>query len=180
MAQFPFAHTIRMTYQLANGTLEVRTAIENLASDPMPLSIGFHPWFQIPDSPREAWHVHLPVREHYRLSSQLIPTGETEPANLPDPTPLSGRQIDDVFGGLNAGEEFWLEGNGRRISVRFGAKFPIAVVYAPRDPHVVCFEPMTGITNAFNLAHAGVYKNLQTIPPGETWTESFWIRPSGF
>lgn len=25
-----------------------------------------------------------------------------------------------------------------------------------------------------------VYKDLQSIPPGGVWQESFWIRPSGF
>ncbi len=47
-------------------------------------------------------------------------------------------------------------------------------------PNFICFEPMAGITNALNLAHRGVYKDLQYIPPGGTWQESFWIRPSGF
>jgi aldose 1-epimerase len=39
---------------------------------------------------------------------------------------------------------------------------------------------MVGITNALNLAQKGIYKDLQSIPPGGTWRESFWIRPSGF
>ena len=34
---------------------------------------------------------------------------------------------------------------------------------------------MAAITNAFNLAHAGVYKELQSVPPGATWKESFWL-----
>jgi len=180
IAQFPFAHSIDMTYRLSNGELEVRTAIANHAAEPMPLSVGYHPWFQIPDSPRDAWQLHLPVRQHYTLSSRLIPTGATEPVGLPDPVPLAGRQIDDVFGAILPNDEFRVEGAGRRISVRFGPKFPIAVVYAPQGQNVVCFEPMTGITNAFNLAHAGVYQNLPSIAPGEIWTESFWIKPSGF
>ena len=41
-------------------------------------------------------------------------------------------------------------------------------------------EPMAGIANALNLAQRGVYKELQSIAPGETWRESFWVRPSGF
>ena len=41
-------------------------------------------------------------------------------------------------------------------------------------------QPMAAVTNAFNLAHAGVYGELQSIPPGGQWRESFWIRPSGF
>jgi len=39
---------------------------------------------------------------------------------------------------------------------------------------------MTGITDALNLAQRGVYKELQSIPPGGDWSESFWIKPSGF
>ena len=180
MAQFPFAHTIEMTYRLAAGVLEVRTAIENHSLEAMPLLIGFHPWYQIPDVPRDEWTVHLPVRDHYTLSSAFIPTGETKPVDLPDATPLSGRQLDDVYGGLKAEDEFWVEAKGRKISVRFGPKFPVAVVYAPQGRNVVCFEPMTAITNAFNLAHSGAYQALQSIAPGATWTESFWVHPTGF
>lgn len=180
MAQFPFAHSIEITHRLSGGVLEVRTSIENLSTDPMPLVIGFHPWYQIPATPRDQWTVSLPVREHYVLSAKLIPTGETKPVTLPDVIPLSGHQLDDVFGGVDANGEFSLEAKGRRISVRFGPKFPVAIVYAPESNNVVCFEPMTGITNGFNLAHQGLFKNLQSIPPGGTWTESFWIRPTGF
>jgi aldose 1-epimerase len=179
MSQFPFAHTVDMTYRLSRGTLEVRTTIYNESRDPMPLVIGFHPWYQLA-TPRDQWTVHLPVREHYTLSNKLIPTGNTTPTNLPDPTPLAGRHLDDVFGGVNHADEFWVESHGQRISVRFGPNFPIAVVYAPKDRNVVCFEPMTGITNGFNLAHEGKYKGLQSIPARATWRESFWIRPTGF
>jgi aldose 1-epimerase len=180
MAHFPFAHTIEMTYRLSDGVLEVRTTIENHSKDPMPLAIGFHPWYQIPDVPRNEWTLRLPVRTHYVLSDKLVPTGETKPADPPDAFPLAGRQVDDVFGGVSSSEEFFVEGKGRRISVRFGPKFPIAVVYAPQSRDVVCFEPMTGITNAFNLHQAGLYKDLQSILPAAKWTESFWVRASGF
>ena len=35
-------------------------------------------------------------------------------------------------------------------------------------------------TDAMNLAHKGLYKDLQTIAPHQTWQETFWVRPSGF
>jgi len=44
----------------------------------------------------------------------------------------------------------------------------------------VCLEPMVGITNAMNAAQKGHYPELQSIPPGGQWDESFWIRPRGF
>ena len=39
---------------------------------------------------------------------------------------------------------------------------------------------MVGITDSMNLAHKGLYKELQSIPPGGKWEESFWLRPTGF
>lgn len=184
MAQFPFAHTIDMTYRLQDGMLEVQTSIENHSTEPMPVSVGYHPYFRIHDAPRDQWRVHLPVREHMILSDMLIPTGETKPVSYSDPRSLSGIQLDDVFTGLIRGEsgraEFYVEGIKEKISVLYGPRYPVAVVYAPQGRDFICFEPMSGPTNAFNLHHAGKYKELQTIPPAGRWIESYWIHPTGF
>jgi aldose 1-epimerase len=53
---------------------------------------------------------------------------------------------------------------------------------APAQPNrgFVAFEPMVAITNALNLAQKGTYKDLQTIPPGGSWEESFWVRAKGY
>ncbi len=48
------------------------------------------------------------------------------------------------------------------------------------DRNFICVEPMAGVTDATNLAHKGLYGELQSIPPGGTWRESFWVKPSGF
>jgi aldose 1-epimerase len=184
MAQFPFAHTIEMTYRLHEGVLEVRTTIENLSADPMPVGIGYHPYFQLHDAPRDQWKVHLAARDHLALSKMLIPTGERKPVKFSDPLPLAGVALDDVFGGLvrDAAERatFFVEGAHEKISVTYGPKYTVAVVYAPAGRQFICFEPMSAITDGFNLAHAGLYQELQSIPPGGIWRESFWIAPSGF
>ena len=184
MAQFPFAHTIEMTHCLRDGTLEVRTTIENLSADPMPVGIGFHPYFQLHAAPRDQWKVHLAARDHLVLSKMLIPTGERKPVEFPDPLPLANTGLDDVFGGLvrdgSGRATFSVEGGGEKISVVYGNKYTVAVVYSPLGRHFICFEPMSTITDGFNLAHSGVYKELQTIAPGERWRESFWIAPTGF
>ncbi len=186
LAQFPFIHTIEMTYRLSGGRLEVRTRVHNQSAEPMPLSLGYHPYYQITDAARDDWTVGLAARSQYVLNDQLLPTGETRPvtALVPDPASvrLNKHALDNVFGDLEPSAAFWVKGKSQKIEVTFGTKYPVAVVYAPKTPDrsFICFEPMTGPTNAFNLAHQGLYKNLQTISPGGTWQESYWIRPSGF
>ena len=176
MAQFPFAHAIEMTHRLQGGSLEVATTVENLSSEPMPLSLGFHPYFQLSDAPRDEWKVHLAARESVVLSDLLVPTGERRPVPFANPLTLAGNALDDVFTGLTGGE--WvLKGKKQRIAVKFGPKFPVAVVYAPRDKSFVCFEPMAAETNAFNSKH---HAELQAIAPGSSWSESFFVTPTGF
>ncbi len=183
MAQFPFAHAIEMTYRLREGVLEVETAIENLSHAPMPVAVGYHPYFQVPGAPRDSWKAHVAASEHVTLSAELIPTGERRPVTLPDPHALAGSQLDDVFTSLVRGAdgkaEFWVEGGEARISVAFGPMYKVAVIYAPPGRDFICFEPMAGLTNAFNLAYEGKYPELQSIPPGGRWRESFWISTRG-
>lgn len=184
MAQFPFAHSITMTHRLADGSLTVETRLENRAAEPMPVAVGFHPYFQLHDAPRDEWRVHLAARDHLLLDEYLIPTGARDPVSFANPHPLRVRQLDDVFTGLirDADElaRFWVQGRQEKITVEYGPKYRVAVVYAPEGKDFICFEPMSAITNAFNLAHAGRYAELQFVAPGAEWREIFRITPTGF
>ena len=221
MKQWPFAHTIEMTYRLADGELEVRTAITNHSAEPMPVSIGYHPYFQLTDSPRDDWTIDVPARTRWLLSAQKVPTGEVESTEgffAKGSGLLKDYNLDDVFSDLvrdgQGRATASLRGRGQRLDVTVGPNYRALVVYAPNPgntgrgsqapppgtapaaapprsaspgagtprpaPNFVCFEPMAGITNAINLAHKGIYKDLQSIAPGATWQESFWVKPSGF
>jgi aldose 1-epimerase len=127
MAQFPFAHNLEITHRLTGSELEIEIAVENLSTERMPLCIGFHPYFQLTDSPRDTWKLHVPARRTVVLSDKFVPTGETRPMDLAQPFPLAGNALDSVFSELT-GSEFVAEGPTQRIAVRFGPKFPVAIV----------------------------------------------------
>jgi aldose 1-epimerase len=188
MAQFPFAHTIEMTHRLQNGALEIAASLHNLSADPMPVAIGFHPYFTLSDAPRDDWNISIGARTEWMLSPDKIPTGELLPIERRFPDPRAARlgehDLDHVFGDLTrdaaGGAVMSVAGQRQRLDVVYGPNYRASVVYAPRGREFICFEPMAGITNALNLAQRGVYKELQYVAPGQTWRESFWIRPSGF
>ena len=69
----------------------------------MPVAIGFHPYFQLHDAPRDQWKVHLAARDHMVLNDQLIPTGERKPVEFATRSRLSTGPLDDVFGNLVRG-----------------------------------------------------------------------------
>ena len=206
MAQFPFAHTIEITQRLEGGVLQVETTIHNLSTDPMPVAIGFHPYYQLTDSKREDWVIGVGAKTQWLLAPNKTPTGETRPisAFFPDPhaASLKDYNLDDVFSDLvrdaNGRATFSVTGRKQKLEIQFGPKYEAAVIYSPdpkvpppappagatrrppQDPNFIAFEPMAGITDAMNLAQKGLYKELQYIPPSGTWQESFWVRPSGF
>jgi aldose 1-epimerase len=187
MAQFPFAHTIEMTHRLQNGVLEIATRIQNLSAEAMPVAIGFHPYFQLTDSPRDAWTLSVGARTEWLLSPDKIPTGETRPIEqrFPNPAaaPLKDHDLDHVFGDLvrtSGRAVVSVKGKSQTLDVMLGERYRAVVLYSPKDRDFICIEPMAGITDAMNLAQRGLYKELQSIPSGQTWEERFWVRPSGF
>jgi len=226
MKQFPFAHTLEMMYRLEEGVLEVRTTIENLSVEPMPVAIGFHPYFQVTDSTREDWVLSVAAKTHWLLADNKIPTGQTEPIERFFPNPkaiaLKDFDLDDVFGDLERDAQgravMSVTGKAQQLEVVLGPKYRSIVLYSPNPANArgggggrgrgtapppaipsgppapplsgasgnlsprdfIAFEPMVGITDSMNLAQKGVYKELQSVPAGGTWQESFWIRPKGF
>ena len=143
MKQWPFAHTIEMTYRLADGELEVRTTITNHSTEPMPVAIGYHPYFQLTDSTRDEWTVTVPARTRWLLSAQKLPTGETEPTAgffTWFTGALKDYNLDDVFTDLVRDERgratATLKGRGQRIDVSQGPNYRTLVAYSPNPQNV--------------------------------------------
>lgn len=184
MANWPFAHNYEMTFRLSAGVLEVGVSIDNRSAEPMPVAVGFHPYFQLPGVPIGDAVARIPARSHVETNGRLVATGETTPVSFGERVSLNDHRFDDGFTDLvtdAAGRAtFSVEGRGRKIEVAFGPNYPVAIVYAPPGQNYICFEPMSALTNGVNLAHEGKCASLQTIPPGGCWQESFWIRPDGF
>jgi aldose 1-epimerase len=244
--QFPFAHTITMTYRVSEGALEVHTRLDNLSSEPMPVVIGFHPIYELPDGNRDDWTVSVDAKTHWVEIPQRLPTGETQPIENffnadKDRTAIHLKNyalIDDVFTDLirdaNGRATVKLMYNGKELDETLGPKFKTVLLWStplsagggggggrgtgrggaeragggpapsgpfPVDPAqgvriappavragttppttkgFIAFEPMVGITNALNLAQKGIYKDLQMIPVGGSWEESFWITTKGY
>lgn len=189
MAQFPFAHTLEVTYRLKDGKLETTTTVENVGAADLPVLLAYHPYFRL-DGNREEWKVSIGARTHWLPSKQLISTGETEPIEefLPEARnfSLGTTFLDDVFSNFSRTQDgtghVTVEGKSQKIEIVYGREFDFAVIYAPLPPNdpLICAEPQTGPTNAFNLNHEGKFPGLRVLEPGKTFTTSFWIVPTGF
>jgi aldose 1-epimerase len=188
MKQWPFAHTVEITHRLQNGVLEVLTTIVNMSAEPMPIAIGFHPYYQLTDAPRDEWMLSVGARTHWLLTTDKVPTGETEPIERFFPTPraapLREYSLDDVFTDFARDDQgratVSVTGKSQRLDIIIGPNYRAVTIWSPKDRPFVCVEPTTGIIDALNLAARGLYNELQSVAPGDTWRERFWVRASGF
>jgi aldose 1-epimerase len=169
LAGFPFPHRLELDVTLAPDGLTVRTVLTPTAGVSVPVAFGFHPYLAPPDAPRAAWDVRLPVGRRLLNDSRGIPTGLTEPAGALD-GPLGERTFDDGFDELGGDRRLVVTIGDRELAVRFGEGFPVAQVFAPADPEVVCFEPMTAPTNALGAGTA------RLVPPGESFEATFAVQ----
>jgi aldose 1-epimerase len=188
MAQFPFAHVWQITYRLKDGKLECATEVTNEGGSPMPVHFGYHPYF-LPDGPREGWTLAVPADAHLLVTDALIPTGETESTDkyapgLTEGLLLGETYIDGGFTEIRQDAEglghFWAKGKTVKIEVVFGRGYDYAIAFAPLNRAMVCIEPQTGPTNAFNLQHEGKSKDLIVLQPGKQFKATYWIVPTGY
>lgn len=188
MAQFPFAQVYEITYRLKDGKLECTTKVSNVGKSPLPVHFGFHPYFH-PDGPREEWTLGIGAQKHWIVNQAQIPSGETEPADkyLPGASTnftLDKQFVDDGFSDFKRDAKglghVWTKGTTQKIEVVYGKEFDYAIVYAPLDNTLICIEPQTGPTNAFNLEHEGKFQGLIVLEPGKTFQATYWIIPTGF
>ena len=147
----------------------------------MSMGFGIHPWFDVPfgsSSARGQMEIKAPASGFWELDETLCTTGPIRPVSegidLRTWSPIADRFIDDVYTGL-ALEDGWFTAevrdpaNGRAIAVRSDASFREHVVFAPLHSDVVCLEPYTCTTDAFNLAARGLDSGMLVLEPGQIW-----------
>jgi aldose 1-epimerase len=170
LALFPFPHVVELRAALDSGTLRIETTIVATGDVPVPLAYAFHPYLAPPGAPRERWEVELPAMAHLALDDRGLPTGarEQQPAER---FALADRHYDDAFALSSLPAEFAVSDGARRIAVVFEHGYPFAQIFAPPDPVVICFEPMTAPVDALRSHHG-----LRCVDSGDRASAAFAVR----
>ena len=133
----------------------------------MPLAIGFHSFFQIPDIPRDEWVAHIPARIHVIPGEHNIPTGELRPMDIPNPCRcgVSNWTMDSpIWSATRTAGRTSRSRRAEEVETLFGPKFTVATIWLPAAPagqprEFICFEPLSTIISGVNLAHEGKWRS---------------------
>src|ERR1700754_4481920 len=157
MKQFPFAQTYTMTIRLKDGVLEVNTRIDNLSTEPLPVSIGYHPYFALPEGDRNHWSLDFGANTHWIETDAHLPTGEKETADKffggdHHNVPLSrfaNTRFDEVFSDLDR------DAQGRASVVIKGDTTSITVSAGPKIKTFLLYSEILPLAGAAPAAPAG-------------------------
>ena len=149
---WPFAGRVHQRFGLRPGGLDVELALE--ADEPMPGSIGWHPWFRRvltgtadrPRPPSSPVELRFEADRMYVRDADGLPTGALTP---PGPHPW-----DDCFTGVHAAPRLTWPGV---LALEIRSSADHWVVYEP--PEAVCVEPQTSPPDFTTIAPV-------TVEPG--------------
>jgi len=172
---WPFAYRAEMRFALTADGLAVTLGAENTGDRRMPFGCGLHPYF-----PRSKLsHLQAGVQGFWEADSEVMPTRHVAvPAALDLNAVLAMQDIvvDNVFTGFGGRANITWPEHQAALSITADPAFAQLVVYVPDlatqaaeagSPPYFCAEPVTNITDAFNMAGD---TGMIVLAPGETFS----------
>jgi aldose 1-epimerase len=163
--EWPWAYRARQEFRIEGNALHLRLGCRNLAVDPMPCGLGFHPYFRCGPETR----IRTEVAEVWTVDDKVLPVeriaAEGRYALADDP--VCGRCLDNGYGG-------W---SGRALFSDPGWPFEIELsspqarffqLYSPSDGGLFVAEPVTHANAALNEPEEKwAALGMQVLEPGE-------------
>ena len=153
-ADWPFAFEAEQTISLANNALTLAMRTTNLDAQPMPVGLGFHPFFPIDKTTtlQSAWSGVWEMGED-KLPTKLIPIPAD--ANFTKARGVFDWKIDNCFVGWS--RRAVLNYATHQTTLSASSACSNIVCFAPNDGrNFLALEPVSNINNAFALAAKGV------------------------
>lgn len=150
---YPFDFRLAVTYRLESNCLETVFAVTNRSLDPMPHSLGWHPYFRATDKKQTSLWQDMQI--HYDYVHHIDEPG-FELADL-------SRHWDDVFHSPRKGGFVFADpADGYRVRCVADPEFEALVVCSWLEESI-CVEPWCGLPNSINSGRL-----LKWVAAGET------------
>jgi len=173
--QWPSSSDIRVEYRLTASALELFVDVTNAGNEPLPVGIGWHPWFNLPSGDRSQALLRMPARSRTAVNDydEVLPTGEVvgvagTPYDFSQARPLKGLYLDDCFTDLESQTAEVIDPAGG-LGLRISGRSPVSAfqVYAPPDRPIVVVEPQFNLADPFGAEWKGRDTGMVILQPGE-------------
>ena len=177
-SDWPWAYRATQRFALTPAALTVELALTNESDAPMPAGLGWHPYF-----PRAAGtRLTAEVRAVWLTDRETMPTTLAPPAaggDLSRGIAVDTTRLDNCFVGWSRRAIVEWPERGARLVMTAEAPLDYLVVFTPPGRRFFCAEPVSHVTDAFNLAEAGhPDTGRHLLAPGATLSATITLTPS--
>jgi aldose 1-epimerase len=161
---WPWDYEAEQAISLENGVLTITISVRNLSQSPMPLGFGLHPYF--PATPLA--RITTKVDGMWETDSEVLPTRLVSIPAYADPANglvTSKVELDTVFTGWSRRARIDWPELGRALEIEAEAPLNYMTLYTPANEPFFCLEPVSNITNAFNLERSAVETGQIILQP---------------
>jgi aldose 1-epimerase len=171
---WPWAYHAQLHYRLTVRGLESRLSVENRSATRMPAGLGLHPYFQ--RTPQ--MQVHARLDGWWETDAEVMPTQHRTCDERTDWSGLlrEGRTIDTAFTGWDGSAKLVWPEAGLELQMTASNAARWLVIYAPQSGSIICLEPVTHPTNAFNQSER---PGIRLLDPGESTELTLRLEPGG-
>jgi galactose mutarotase-like enzyme len=157
---YPWRFSAQVTYSLEPTTLELRFAITNQDTNPMPFALGLHPYFIVHDKARA--QVPTPATQAFdNIAKRVVPF---------DGFDFTNGEVDmHLLDHGSAGAT--LDVGSDHIDMQCSSEFKRWVIWSVPGKEFICLEPWTAPGNALNTG-----EDIIVLRPGER--RELWVRIS--
>lgn len=174
---WPWDYEAEQRMVLQDGALCIAISLRNLSTDVMPFGFGLHPYF--PSSSQAS--IEAGIERIWQTDGDVLPTALAVPEPQADPNSgitVSQVELDTVFTGWSQRARIVWPEHGRTLDIQAEAPLNYLVLYTPAGEPYFCAEPVSNITDAFNMEAQGEPNTgMMTLDPGESRSTSVTFTP---
>jgi aldose 1-epimerase len=170
--EWPWPFAAEQSYTISDDSLTMTMRARNLATMPVPLAFGHHPYFDQEGAQLtfDAGRVWMAGRDNLPIIV-TIPKGNFD---FSSPSFVRDHEVDHCFADWNRTARITWKGRAHALEINASPTLPAAVVYIPKDGAAFCCEPVPHINNALNLA--GHEPAMPVIAPGDAFEAQIVMR----
>jgi aldose 1-epimerase len=187
---WPSKMDVKFHVALREQTFVLQIEAKNVGTEPAPLGIGWHPYFNFPSGDRKQAQLMIPARQRALVNNydDVFPTGKIEkvhgtPYDFSSATALKETFLDDCFLDVTTQKGQALTAEIIDPAAKYGLKIRALSpeikafqVYAPIDKSFVALEPQFNIGDPYSgVWHKGGHtqpNGMLTLQPGQSATYS--------
>lgn len=176
-SSWPFPYVARQDFALTDDSLVHRFTVENTGREAMPCGFGIHPYF--PRTPRS--RIEAKVTGLWANDDEVMPLRlEIPPARLRNPAfgiVPDVNPVDNVYTGWDRTAQIDWPDRGARLTMTADQPLEVLIIFTPPGKDFFCVEPVSNITDAFNLADKGRSDTgMLVLEPNQSVTATVTMR----